>query len=278
MKGCLAFICVVAILLNSCNRHEAKTVGTKIDTSRIVAKDNVVHTDTLDYTVTEFKQRALDCGNRPDSECTIVKITYPVFRNNDILNDSIKHKLLNMFWGDSIYKNDASFDSYAKYFINRNERDTLRDPAGQWKIVDTTQVLRQDPSLTTIYFSGECYDGGAHGHNHFSFINWNTKTSQTIKLSDIFKDGYHEKLTKIAEKIFRYNEKLCDTASLQDYLFKDGKFVLNNNFIITPRYIIFLYNEYEVKSYTEGNPEIDIPYAKIKSLLRPNTVITQYIK
>jgi hypothetical protein len=42
-------------------------------------------------------------------------------------------------------------------------------------------------------------------------------------------------LTKIAEQIFRKNEKLTDTSSLaRDYFFKDNKFALNENYSITP--------------------------------------------
>jgi len=98
-------------------------------------------------------------------------------------------------------------------------------------------------------------------------------------LPDVFAEGYTTKLTAAAEKIFRAQEKLSDTASLANgYMFKDGKFVLNNNFLVTPIGIRFLYNEYEAKPYSDGPTEILIPYTQIKPLLRSNTVISQYIK
>ena len=55
-------------------------------------------------------------------------------------------------------------------------------------------------------------------------------------------------------------------------------FALNDNFLVTPVGIRFLYNEYEIKSYAEGQTELLIPYNKIKSLLRPQSVVSQYLK
>jgi hypothetical protein len=85
-------------------------------------------------------------------------------------------------------------------------------------------------------------------------------------------------LTTIGEKIFRLQEKLSDTGSLSNYIFEHGKFTLTNNFLITPIGIHFLYNEYAVRAHSDGPTELLIPYIQIKPLLRPNTVISQYIK
>jgi len=126
---------------------------------------------------------------------------------------------------------------------------------------------------------GYIFEGGAHGHTLSFFFNWNTKARKSIELADILKKGYQDSLNKVAESIFRKNEKITDSASLAlDYFFKDNKFTLNNNFLITPVGIRFLYNQYEIKPYAAGQTNLLIPYAKIKSLLLPHTVVSQYIK
>jgi hypothetical protein len=238
-----------------------------------------INTDTLIYTYKTLKQRDPACGNKPDSECALVDIKYPEFHHNSALNDSVKHKLLTMFWSDSLSVTDTSLQKFAKDFISLSVKDTIKNPSAVYTVESSAVVERQDSSLTTIYFSGHSYAGGAHGGNDYSFINWNTKTAKAIKLTDLFIDGYNEKLTQIAEKIFRKQEKLSDTASLKEnYFFKNAKFALNNNFLITPTGLIFLYNEYEIKSFAAGVTQLSIPYEQIKLLLRPNTVIAQYIK
>lgn len=237
--------------------------------------------DTLSYTYSIFKQRARDCGDKPDSECTVVNIKYPVFTNQKVLNDSVKRKLITLFWRHSNNTADISLKKYADDFIRDYEQDTIRDPDGPWKIESSAKVLLQDSSLVTLYFAGEIYDGAAHGRDGYSFINWDTGRSRIIRLTDLFDQGILVRLTKIVEKKFRKKDNLSDTASLINYPYysiKDGVFILPSNFLITKKGITFLYNEEELDAWSEGTPQFDIPYAQIKSLLRPNTVVAQYIK
>ena len=49
--------------------------------------------DTLTYAYKGFKQRAADCGNKPDSSCTVITLKYPVFSGQKKLNDSVMARL-----------------------------------------------------------------------------------------------------------------------------------------------------------------------------------------
>lgn len=234
--------------------------------------------DTLTYTYKTIKQRAADCGNKPDSDCTVVKINYPVFNGQPALNDTITYKLANLFMSDKTY---TDLQEYTKQFIAGYDDFKKHDTRSNlfFTLDSKAKILRQDSSLTTLEISGYNYQGGAHGSSITTFVNWNTKSQQNIYLKDILKDNYAAQLTTIADTIFRKQEKLSDTASLaNDYFFKDNKFALNENYSITPLGIKFLYNQYEIKPYAAGQTELFIPYARIKSLLKPNTVITQYLK
>jgi hypothetical protein len=48
--------------------------------------------------------------------------------------------------------------------------------------------------------------------------------------------------------------------------------------MLTPVGIRFLYNQYEIKPYAAGQTDLVVPYTQIKQLLKPNTVIAQYLK
>ncbi|MBS1529249.1 MAG: DUF3298 domain-containing protein, partial [Bacteroidetes bacterium] len=177
-------------------------------------------------------------------------------------------------------KPDNDLVSQARNFIKAYLDDDQRksNPHMVYTLESSATVVRQDSSLATIQIDRYMYAGGAHGSTYTGFINWNTKAGKEISLDDLFAPGYGSKLTAIAEKIFRKDEKLSDTSSLRNYFFQDQKFALNDNFLITPVGIRFLYNEYEIKSYADGTTELLIPYTQIKSLLRPHTVVSQYIK
>jgi hypothetical protein len=241
-------------------------------------KDKAINMDTLAYKYTVFKARATDCGNKADSNCTVVKFKYPNFIGQKTLNDTIVHKLVTLFQLSE--KPDTSLAELSKKFLADYLSFKQENKSGLFYSLDCyARIIRQDSSLTTLETGGYVFTGGAHPSSYTGFINWNTKTNKSITLNDLVAPFAYQKLKATAESIFRTNEKLSDTTSLaNNYFFKDNKFALNDNFSITPTGLRFLYNQYEIKPYAAGTTELIIPYSKIKSLLRPNTVITQYIK
>ncbi|MFB9841683.1 DUF3298 and DUF4163 domain-containing protein [Mucilaginibacter ginsenosidivorans] len=231
------------------------------------------------YTYKVVKQRASDCGDKPDTSCTVAKVTYPFFPDQKVLNDTVVKRLLIAYYtGD---KPDSSLQQQTQKFIQFYNYDTTRNadhPNVFYTLESSATVVRQDSSLITLQIDRYTYDGGAHGSDYTGFINWDTGANKKIELGDILSPGNEENLRAIAEKNFRKQEKLSDTGSFTNYSFKGRKFALNNNFLVTPIGISFLYNEYEIKPYSEGQTTLLIPYMQIKSLLRTNTVISQYIR
>ncbi len=235
--------------------------------------------DTLAYTYQTIKERAPDCGTKPDKDCTLAKITFQLFNAQPALNDFVSQKLLYLPLPGT--HPDKDLQTQAKNFITGygQFKKHARDIKFPFKLNTHAIVLRQDSSLVTIDVGGYSYAGGAHGTSLTFFINWNTKAQKIITLNDLLVGDYKPLLTQIAEQIFRKNENLKDTSSLaRDYFFKDNQFVLNNNFVITPIGLRFLYNQYEIKPYAAGTSDLYIPYQLIIPLLKRNTVITQYIK
>jgi hypothetical protein len=232
--------------------------------------------DTLLYQYKTFKQRAADCGTKPDSGCTVVQFKYPVFAGQPAFNDTVRHRTAALF---GVYKKaDTSFKQFADRFMKAYQQEMVnRNYKVIYTLQTTTTVLRQDSALVTLQISGYSFQGGAHGSSLTTFINWNPKTQQYIKLSNILIDNYQPALDSVAEKIFRKQENLGDTEPLKtNYFFAKDKFSLNDNFAITPIGLRFIYNEYEIKPYAAGKTELFIPYAEIKTLLRPHTVVSQY--
>src|ERR1700733_2437615 len=112
MKSRYFIICFGWIALNACNQRPAKTQA------------NPAAIDTLKYSYQTIKKRATDCGNNPDSGCTTADIKYPVFTNQKLLNDSIKNKLLQIFFFGDQAKKDTSLDHLAQSVITSYQADT----------------------------------------------------------------------------------------------------------------------------------------------------------
>ncbi len=245
------------------------------------AKNPAITKDTLAYTYQNFKERASDCGDKPDSSCTVVKIIYPEFSGQRALNDSVTSNFNKLFGDDK--KPDTSLKQISESFMGQYNDFRKEEPKSTlFFLLDAhAKVVKQDSSLATIEVTGYSYTGGAHGVSYTYYINWNTKTNKSISLDDILVNGYSDKLNHIAEQQFRKNEDLRDTSSLanqHDYFFKDGKFSLPDTYLVTPLGIKFLYNVYTIKPYAAGPTELLLTYIQIKSLIKPNTVLSQYIK
>jgi len=267
MKLQPGLFCLIAIAISSCMWGKPTKQN-----------PNVVK-DTLTYKYTVFKERAADCGNKADSDCAVVvKFKYPEFKNQKTLNDTISNLLTTMFQVTD--KQPKNMQELSKNLMA--DYDTLKKEthSGMFYSIDgSAKIVRQDSSLTTLEIAGYSFTGGAHPSSYTGFVNWNTKANKELELKDLVNQADMPKVVAIAEAIFRKNEKLSDTSSLAvNYFFKDDKFALNDNFLVTPVGLRFFYNQYEIKPYAAGTTELIIPYAKIKSLLRPNTVITQYTK
>ena len=230
--------------------------------------------DSLKYSYKKVDEKASDCNPAKDSLCAEIKLEYPVFPGHEALNSAIKLEFLSLDSG--VYNIQQLSGSFFKsYHETRKDEPEL----SSYYLNAHVHVIRQDSSLTALQFGYDSFEGGAHGSTGISYINWNSKNDNKIKLDDLLIKNYKSRLNTIAEKIFRIEENLSDTASLAtNYFFKDNKFALNDNFLITPLGLSFYYNNYEIKPYAAGPTTLLIPYRKIKSLLLPNTVVSQYIK
>lgn len=238
--------------------------------------------DTAEYSYKDFRQRDTACGNNPDSACTVVKVAHPEFKGMPALNDTVARKMIGLFAVNGKLS-DTSYDQLANDFIGVYHHFKQGQPKSTlYFLVDAkAKVLQQDSALLTLKVSGYTYHGGPHGMEYAAYINWNTKANKYVALSDILIKNYKDSLNKIGEQEFRKNEKLTDTAALNNgrtYFFRGGKFALPDNYLLSPKGILFLYNVYTIKAYAAGKTELLIPYQKIKQLLLPNSVISRYVK
>ncbi len=225
--------------------------------------------DTLKYHYENLKKRAGDCGSKPDSACTVISVKYPIFDGQTPLNDSVRRWAM-----------DTTFDIAASQFIKLYQIDKKTNTRKMFfTSTAAVSVIRQDSSLISLQLDKYSYTGGAHGSSFTGFLNWDTKHQKKLALKDVLISGYPERLTRVADTIFRKQENLSDTSSLaNDYFFKDAKFALNNNVLMSPVGLRFIYNQYEIKPYAAGQTDLLIPYSKIRSLVKPHTVIAQYLK
>jgi hypothetical protein len=200
-------------------------------------------------------------------------ISYPVFSDSK-LNDFVLKKITGTVDGEKTY---TSYDNYAKGFIA--DFDTFQkespDRIQTWFLNINTRVIKQKPQYIAFYTTYINFSGGAHPNSSFTYQNYNPITHQKITLDSLLLPGSSAKLTAVAEKIFRKDEKLSPDQTLKNnYFFENDTFKLNDNFTVTDEGLLFLYNPYEIKAYAFGITKLLIPFSELKDIAKPGSLIS----
>jgi len=203
-----------------------------------------------------------------------VTIEFPIFKS-DTINKFIAQKVFNFF---DEKEQSTSFQDIADSFIegyddfaNKSEK-VVEQP---WSLMINIRVLRKSPTYLSLKYMHYDYVGGAHGNTLISFLNYNPTTNTSITIDSLIQNDKMQALIQVAELIFRKNEKLSTTESLEEkYFFEKGKFKLAENFHVSDSGLLFMYNPYEIKPYSEGYTELLVPFSALKNIAKPNTILT----
>lgn len=271
MKKIALFIPIIAGLL-ACNS---------------ASKDATSSTsDTLSYTLKSYEKHSQNCISK-DSLCATVQFSYPVF-GNATFDETIKEELINIFHNeeDSTKARPKNFEELAKPFVEEYDKQIKEGAsyatdankvnedgflAMPWNMESQTTVQRQTDKYLMLHTNTYWFMGGMHPVSMEYYYVYDRATFKRIRLEDLFVKDFDQKLLLIAEKHFRKQEGLKPADKLDDvngYFFENEKFLLNDNFTLTPTGIKFLYNVYEIKSYAAGVTELEIPYGELKDILK----------
>lgn len=240
-------------------------------------------TDSVSYIIKTVAKESRNCNpeGKTDTACQIVKITYPDFSQSEkVLNDSLTVWLSGGMNTQKTYSStQATADSFLQDYEAYLKEQKELPAAMPWELLIKTSVVKQQAGVIPILVDYYSFTGGAHGNPATIYHNWDAKTHKEIGLNDVLNTGYPDSLKMIAEKLFRKQEKLSPTAPLkQGYFFENAIFSLNDNFLITPEGLQFLYNPYEIKPYSEGKTELLIPYDAIKTWIKKDGPLNRYRK
>lgn len=238
----------------------------------------------LAYTQQEVKQRGgAKCepegDNLQDSLCATVQFNYPEFVNS---NDNAIIKKLNAYVHNSVADNlegdtEVSPEAAAKAFVDEYSKDlsTLSD----WQLERNVEILFQSNQLLSLSVAEFSYTGGAHPNSNTAYIVLDKTTAKPIQLADLFNAGYETDLNVIGERLFRQARNIPEGMSLTEagFWFENDVFLLNRNFAITDKNLLFYFNPYEVSAYAMGASEIVIPIEDIKHLINPVGVLSKHV-
>ena len=224
--------------------------------------------DTLAYTNQTYRLES-NLEKKPGDtikERTYFQAVYPVFEDAD-LNAYVESSMVMNSIPDIEYK---TLKESGEGFIRMFDEYQRAEYSSPWPWYNNihVKVLQINPHYISFAVEYDDFMGGAHGNHGTNYGNYDLELRREITLADIIEEGKMDSLTKIAEQIFIEQEQMNEQESaFTDYFFEDDVFALNDNFLLQDSSILFLYNIYEIKAYAAGTTKLEIPYAKINSLL-----------
>jgi hypothetical protein len=219
------------------------------------------------------------------------RIVYPVFED-DKLNSVVKGAVLSplkvkyqfqnslnaehpaMSNMDAVNNGAAEFRELAANFLGQFETEApdvyLK---AYWYADIQVKVIRKTRDFTAVECEKDHFTGGFHDLYDYQFLNYDNRSRQPLTLESQLKPNKLDQLKSIAERIIRKNEGLTPSAELDGYFFENDKFDLPANFTITDQGLMFSYGYNEIKPFAAGTTKLTIPFADLKSLVLPGSVL-----
>jgi hypothetical protein len=137
----------------------------------------------------------------------------------------------------------------------------------------------QDNKIVSIRFNKEySYAGDAHPSHEVEVYNFNLMTGKKMQLADLFKpqSDYLKLLSTICYKELNKRFKTADEQVLEKGT--APKIENFDNWNLTPDGLLIIFDEYQVASYVDGQPEVFIPYKTLAKIILPSSIVETCIK
>lgn len=214
--------------------------------------------------------------------CFEVIVNYPQFKGGDNtittnINQVIEQQVIELLGNYQFSENSnpqvADLEMIVQeLFLDFNQQIEPNSVlASNWMIEINGEQVSATPTTITMSISEYSYLGGAHPNSRQTYLNFNKKTGQLIKIEDFITN--RELLLNLAEKQFREAYNLNPTQDLTAAGLFENQLVLPQNFAITQEGLHLFYNPYEIGPYAAGTYEVNLPWTRLEDVLKENSII-----
>jgi len=121
--------------------------------------------------------------------------------------------------------------------------------------------------------TGQYLTGAAHGIPATQYLNWQRDRERVLALDEALEPGKHpafvEALQRAHQTWLTTNEDAQRDRAAYDRMWP---FQESDNFALTHAGVVVKYDAYSIAPYSYGEPELTIPYADLKGVLRPEFI------
>lgn len=138
-----------------------------------------------------------------------------------------------------------------------------------WYSEESIEILYESEDVLSIKIVNDSYGGGAHPSKATRYANLRKPTGKEIQISDILVKAAEPELKRLITQQLRKTDRIPEGQSLTDNGYFTNLIEVTPNFTINSSGLIFDYGE-TISSHAHGAVVVEIPYAAIHSLERPN--------
>jgi hypothetical protein len=192
---------------------------------------------------------------------TVDSLAFPGHRN---LTTLVDHALALMTWLD-----DAQPAPYGTIAELRDYFWKTAGPRDQIQLNARTRY--RNAHLTVVELQASQYRTGmAHEITGSQFINWRNDLQKAVTLDGLLAPGARDAFdAALREAHARWLKTSPDAREDPENFNRMWPFVASDNVALTDTGVVVKYQPYEIAPYSAGQPELLIPYARLRGILRP---------
>lgn len=224
-------------------------------------------------------EKSVSISSEQDAPQCSVRLQIASAKDNDnekakAINSAIAERLLDMEGLTLQQAADSFANSYTRNYVRdfaplyREDRNDPEKRAWyQYHYNITSEAAGGRKGITVYTATIDYYEGGAHGINQRIVMNIDNQTGKVLELNDVFVPGYETVLNEKLTQALLEKTDARDIGELRNrgYLYSMDMFA-PENFVLGKENITFIYNAYEIASYSEGIIELALDYNDLEEI------------
>ncbi|MDY0308174.1 MAG: RsiV family protein [Castellaniella sp.] len=197
-------------------------------------------------------------------ECPKLVVDSLVFPGHPRLTTLIDHALAAMTWVDvehaAPYDTLDGFEAY--YWKTAGARDEVHL---------TARTRYRNERLTVVELdAGQYRTGMAHGMGGSQLLNWDNASEKALTIDNLLAPGARPAFdAALRAEHARWLDQHADAIDDRDSFDRMWPFASSDNVGLTDAGVLVKYQPYEIAPYAWGQPELLIPYDRLRGVLRP---------
>lgn len=197
-------------------------------------------------------------------ECPKLMIDSLAFPGHPRLTQLVDHALASMTWIDTQsappYDTLAGFEAY--YWKTAGSRDEVQL---------TARTRYRNEHLTVVELdAGQYRTGMAHGITGSQLLNWDNAAEKALTIDNLLMSGARPVFeAALRVEHARWLDQHADAIDNRENFDRMWPFAPTDNVGLTDLGMLVKYQPYEIAPYAWGQPELLIPYDRLRDILKP---------